>query len=242
MAFQVVTKDANHWSRRFMNNVVSSSAFKLCIQCLFAANNKQNLSYLQSSMVSRKSAPAMREGKQRREKQRVSAFTGMTSLCVTLWGNSLDSGHQRENKLSFTHLHSAGNRADSHVAKLDATGLEKQCSWEMFLIISSSVVSTLWSHFLFPPRCLCLWLFGASGGIYILEMVGRLTTENRNSPKKHVDDLAASTNTRRLNATRLVWPRFLLITDSHWKTLRGSQRPRAASPLLLFDRVLFVWA
>lgn len=151
---------------------VSSSPLKLCFQYQFAVNNKQNLSYLQWWMIWREGDPAMREQPHRREKQRVSGFTVMTSLCVTLWGNSLDLGHQHENKRSFAHPHSAGNRADSHVAKLDATGLEKQCSSETFLIISSSVVSRLRSHFLSPPCCLCLWLFGASGSIYILEMVG----------------------------------------------------------------------
>lgn len=35
--------------------------------------------------------------------------------------------------------------------------------------------------------------------------------------QKHVDNLAAYTNTRRLNATRLLWPHFLLITDSSRK-------------------------
>lgn len=125
MAFWVV-KAANHWSRWLWSmKVFPSSPLKLCIQYLFAGNNKQNSSYLQLSMIWREGAPATREQTQKRKKkQRVSGFTGMTSLCVTLWGNSLDSGHQHENKLSFTHPHSAGNGAHSHVAKLDATGLE----------------------------------------------------------------------------------------------------------------------
>lgn len=132
---------------------------------------------------------------------------------VTLWGNTLDSGHQHENKLSFTHLHSAGNRADSHVAKLDATGQEKQCSWDTLLIISSSLGSTQWSHFLSPPLLFvfvivwCEWghIHPGDGGqpTYILAC-WRLMTGNRNSPEKHADDLTTSTNTlAKSRSTRL---------------------------------------
>lgn len=178
-------------------------------------------------MISREGARRWESRHKRREKNRELVVSQGWRHFVALWGNSLDSGHQHENKLSFTHLHSAGNRADSHVAKLDATGQEKQCSGDTLLIISYSLGSIQWSHFLSPPLLFvfdivwCEWvhIHPGDGGqpTYILAC-WRLMTGNRNSPEKHADDLTASTNTlAKSRSTGLVFYSLPTPTEKPWE-------------------------
>lgn len=201
-------------------------------------------------MISREGAPAMRQRTQRRENRELVVSQGwhhFVLLCEeTLWT-------QDTSRKTSCHSHVRAQQETEQIhmwPKVDATGLEKHCSWETLLIISSSVVvvslvaavalSICPLLFVFVIVC-CDWEHIHPGDAWQLTYIlgcWRLMTENRNSPEKHVDGLAASTNAQaERRSTRLA--SFSARYRLPLKNLERFANACAASPPSLSQRVLF---